>query len=402
MTFFSHFFTFFDFFFPSSFFSFSENNKTKQGVKPRDKFGATIPSPGSSPPFGETHGPFLQVTTGLEHTCALRIDGQAICWGQGSASCPPFDLKFTKITSGLWHSCGIINGTGDIKCWGRDYANQVSGAPILNSGTKFQEISAGEEHTCASIAGSSGQIQSIDAVTVLGCDINKCMNKCTKDTLPKGIQSRRRRTAAHTGSSSSATTPPPVDTNTQCDHAVVQAGTVLCWGNIRAYDGLMQYIPEELGYQYSSYLNRDIDNKKSLLDVAQSSNVWIVTKDGPWFYNPKQGMSQMPINPELVFAPCTVALTNKKDFNDIVRKQNQNGIRVNNTGDECICEISAKECGKKYRQCKKPSRKTCVLHSNHPPNWVESSDAKWYGILVGSVFLGIFIGTHVFEVKAAF
>jgi hypothetical protein len=116
------------------------------GPSPRDLYGDIIPKPGESPPFGETHGPFLQVVTGIEHTCGLRIDGVVLCWGRGKVSCPPSsDVKFTRIASGLWHACGVVNGTGAVVCWGRDYAGQVSGAPsVVTASLKSSSINGGK------------------------------------------------------------------------------------------------------------------------------------------------------------------------------------------------------------------------------------------------------------------
>ena len=380
----------------------SDEDTGRLGPSPRDNLGRPIPSPGTSPPFGETHGPFLQVTTGSVHTCALRIDGVVLCWGQGPVACPPpTELKFTRIASGLWHACGVVNGTGDVYCWGRDYANQVSGAPTLNSGASFKEISAGEEHTCASVSGSPGELQQLDAVKVLGCN-NDCTTSCTEEMLRTTTTTKtgRRRAAAHGTTASTTTVPPRSSDNAACDHAIVQSGTVLCWGNVRSYMSVAS-MPEEKGKQYMS--------EGILMDVAEATKVWILTKDGPWFYHPKQGMSQIPSNPLLLYSPCTVTLTPEEEFLEIIQKATAAGIHINNTGPECECvgsseayDIDNKECGKKYKQCIYPGAEICALYNNNPPQWTDSKAAVWYSVVVGFTLLCLFVGVHVLEVRAAY
>ena len=56
----------------------------------------------SVPPEDER---FTAVSSGDAHTCGLRADGSAVCWGQ--LRMPPEDERFTAISSGPQHACGM-------------------------------------------------------------------------------------------------------------------------------------------------------------------------------------------------------------------------------------------------------------------------------------------------------
>ena len=95
-----------------------------------------------SPPAGEK---LTSITTGWVHSCGLREDGTAVCWGsnqEGKAS-PPVGERFLSIDAGSSHSCGLRED-GSAVCWGFD-TNELSSAP---EDERFVSISAGEEHTC--------------------------------------------------------------------------------------------------------------------------------------------------------------------------------------------------------------------------------------------------------------
>ena len=101
----------------------------------------------SSPPEGER---FVSISSGVYHTCALRPDGSAVCWGgneNGQAS-PPEGEQFVSITSGSAHTCALLSDGGPI-CWGLS---------LVPTGERFATISSGGDgvigvslggHTCA-------------------------------------------------------------------------------------------------------------------------------------------------------------------------------------------------------------------------------------------------------------
>ena len=83
------------------------------------------------------------VSAGLRHTCAVRGDGSAVCWGfnafkQSNAPAGTFSM----VSAGSAHSCGLRTD-GTVTCWGANGQGQSS-AP---AGT-FKSVSAGENFTC--------------------------------------------------------------------------------------------------------------------------------------------------------------------------------------------------------------------------------------------------------------
>jgi alpha-tubulin suppressor-like RCC1 family protein len=136
---------------------------------------------------------FVSIDAGLGHTCALTEGGVAYCWGSnvyaelgirtsdlqecdGTDADPcavasptrvAVDFRFTQISTGGWHSCGIAQG-GAADCWGYDAEGLLgsSAAPVFCSafptyakcprvgpvavrgGLRFRQISAGWEYSC--------------------------------------------------------------------------------------------------------------------------------------------------------------------------------------------------------------------------------------------------------------
>lgn len=53
-------------------------------------------------------------------SCALHVDGSAVCWGYNSYDIvnPPAQV-FTQISGGFSNACGVTV-SGEITCWGQN------------------------------------------------------------------------------------------------------------------------------------------------------------------------------------------------------------------------------------------------------------------------------------------
>lgn len=126
------------------------------------------------------HGDWASVSAGGNHTCALKVDGTAYCWGSNSdgqlgtvasdTTCGKGNnlypctlvprrvdtqLTFLSISAGMSHTCAI-SADRQAYCWGNNDNGQVadfaSSGPVLVHvpGTlPYAQISAGATHTCA-------------------------------------------------------------------------------------------------------------------------------------------------------------------------------------------------------------------------------------------------------------
>ena len=97
----------------------------------------------ASPPKGEQ---FVSISSGEEHTCALRADGSAVCWGDDRSrqTHPPAGGRFTAIGSGKLHTCAL-QADGRPTCWG--YIENDPRFPL--SGPRYDSIGRGQYHACA-------------------------------------------------------------------------------------------------------------------------------------------------------------------------------------------------------------------------------------------------------------
>ena len=113
---------------------------------------------------------FMQVTTGLAHSCGVARGGEAYCWGNDdkgqlgdatltSRSAPvrvAGNQSFRLLRAGQNHTCGLTNA-GDVLCWGSNANGQLGdgttaarSSPVSVGGSsRFVALSAGWNHSCA-------------------------------------------------------------------------------------------------------------------------------------------------------------------------------------------------------------------------------------------------------------
>lgn len=108
-------------------------------------------------------GPFVEVASGEQHSCALREDGTIACWGVGKTGemCDPgadnnmFDCgqakppdgakeRFVRIRAGWQFTCGITDEY-KLHCWGY----KDSGLTKPRPGKYSQVAAGGSTHVCA-------------------------------------------------------------------------------------------------------------------------------------------------------------------------------------------------------------------------------------------------------------
>ena len=121
----------------------------------------------------QTAVPFVSVSAGATHTCALTGDGEAYCWGSGTGATVPSlvggTTRFRTISAGGGgpssrydyfesFSCGLT-ADGLAFCWGQNYfgqlgtgdkiASPMTPRPVAQGQMRFVHLAAGNSHACA-------------------------------------------------------------------------------------------------------------------------------------------------------------------------------------------------------------------------------------------------------------
>lgn len=182
---------------------------------------------------------FTALSVGHQHTCAITDAGALRCWGAngngrlgdgtGTARTAPVAIDsantYSKISASWAHTCAIRTNN-DLYCWGaqsngRLGDGQTGGTnqttPVLiDSGTKYREISTGGAHTCGitNYTGATGGTL-------------KCWGGNGNGQLGNGTTTQTG-TPITIDSSNNYLKVAASDTNT-C--AVRADGRLLCWGN---------------------------------------------------------------------------------------------------------------------------------------------------------------------------
>lgn len=117
------------------------------------------------------------LTGGYTHSCAVRVDGSAKCWGEnrfgdlgdGTSTGSAFPVNVSGMSTasaiavGGSHSCALLTG-GTVQCWGYDGYGQVGvpsfGSDFLTPSTvagvsNALQVAAGPNHSCALVTGGT-------------------------------------------------------------------------------------------------------------------------------------------------------------------------------------------------------------------------------------------------------
>ena len=117
-----------------------------------------------------------QISLGGDHSCALKVDGRILCWGKGlkgqlghgsneksnipvliTSSDGETLVGFEQVSSGDSHTCAL-KYNGEVLCWGKggdgrlgnaDSANQNSNTPVQAIANDVEQIDVGKYHSCA-------------------------------------------------------------------------------------------------------------------------------------------------------------------------------------------------------------------------------------------------------------
>jgi alpha-tubulin suppressor-like RCC1 family protein len=121
-------------------------------------------------------GSLASLSAGGHHTCAVRIDGGALCWGSNfngqlgdgtnqSSSLPVpvigLESRMISLAAGMEHTCAL-RIDGEVLCWGDNVDGQLGNGnltdslrpAVVNGLSEFTDtLASGTNHTCASMNG---------------------------------------------------------------------------------------------------------------------------------------------------------------------------------------------------------------------------------------------------------
>jgi alpha-tubulin suppressor-like RCC1 family protein len=202
------------------------------GANDRGQLGTGDTSPRSAPAEVAGEHLFREITAGAAHTCGVRMDGAVLCWGDNArgqlgtgsaaASSVPATVsgtaRFRAVAAGWNHTCAIDSG-GAAYCWGSNASGELGTGQIaarttspqrVAGGGTFQEISAGNAHSCARTGAGEIRCWGDNGAGQLGDDSNEARR------TPVAVMGGGRFTSVVAGAVHTC--------------AVNEGGGAVCWG----------------------------------------------------------------------------------------------------------------------------------------------------------------------------
>lgn len=203
-------------------------------------------------PTGTPLSSITQISSGLNHTCALLSDSTVRCWGDnlngqlgnddpgvnrnipvtvGESDAPLSGV--VEISSGNAHTCALLN-TGGVKCWGDNFNGQIgngtsgmgvqSDTPSQVSGltSGVVAISSGGYHTCALLKTGAVKCWGDNYYGQLG-DNTGGQGASEFSNTPVSV-----RNSSNTGAISNVVA---LTGNESSSCALLDTGAVQCWGD---------------------------------------------------------------------------------------------------------------------------------------------------------------------------
>jgi len=183
---------------------------------------------------------YVEIVTGVYHSCARRTDGATFCFGNGASGklgnamsthqAAPVQAgaahTWTQLSAGTNHTCGLKE-TGNAWCWGSNGFGQLGTGntdgqtlPAFVSLTRvWKKISAGESHTCA--------IEDDGSLS--------CWGRNNAGQLGKGVLDENETTPHPVSLDPAAATPDTdwqdVSAGRDVTCATKKSGLLYCWGS---------------------------------------------------------------------------------------------------------------------------------------------------------------------------
>ena len=149
--------------------SIAAGGPTLQGHQQRPLFTCALRLDGTPSCWGEDYGTpelerteysavlndsFVAIDTGWNYSCGLRADGITTCWGDSDSDTgrygdhgrewPPEGERFSSISTGSSHTCGLGTRDGSVVCWGEN----LNGQAFPPDDERFAAIDTGSSDTC--------------------------------------------------------------------------------------------------------------------------------------------------------------------------------------------------------------------------------------------------------------